>query len=368
MRKTIAEINAKYLIDNLRSIKAISGNSMVMAIVKANAYGHGMIQCSQVLEANGVDFFGVAFTSEGIRLRESGIKKPILVLVPPTDDEIADIVNYDLQVILNSMRINRLISAEAIRSGKKAQAHLFVNTGMNRDGIRPEEVVDFAGKINELAGIEICGLCTHFASSDDVDCSFTLKQLEVFKGTINKLSSEGFSFKYIHAANSAAVIGFKESCFNLVRPGLALYGYNLSRINTSFELKPVLTLKSSIHKILDIKKDETVGYSQKYISNRDTKIAAIPIGYGDGYPYRLTNLGECIINGKRFKIIGSVCMDQLMIEIGEAQVVEGDEVIFIGKLGNESISAVDIANKIGTIPYEILTGITERVPRVIVEK
>jgi alanine racemase len=367
MRKTIAEINAKYLIDNLRSIREISGNSKVMAIVKANAYGHGMIDCSHILEANGADFFGVAFTSEAILLRKSRITKDILVLVPPTDDEIGDVVGNDLHVILNSMRINRLLSEYAIKSGKKVRAHLFINTGMNRDGIRPEDAVAFAGEVNKLNGIEICGICTHFASSDDSNIDLTLKQLEIFKRTIEELESEGYRFDYIHAANSAGAIGFKDACFNMIRPGIALFGYNTSRVNEGFELKPVMTLKSRVQKILEIKKGETVGYSLKYISPNDTRIATIPIGYGDGYPCRLTNQGECLINGSRFKIIGSVCMDQLMVEIGGSQVQEGDEVIFIGKQGGESISAVDLAHIVGTIPYEILTGITERVPRVIVE-
>lgn len=366
MRTTIAEINKDNLVGNYLAIRAYAANSGIIAIIKANAYGHGIIGCAKVLEENGVDFFGVAFPDEGIMLREAGIKTPILVLVQSLTSQAKLYCEYDLQPAISSEEFLKQLSKEAVLQNKTVKAHLFIDTGMSRDGISPEYALEFMKKYKALPNIKIHGICTHFATATS-DLDFALMQLQRFNNTVNLLKENGFCFDYIHAANTAGLVNFPDAQFNMVRPGISLYGYYpADEIKEKINLKPIMTLKSKVHIVRRINKDDSVGYDRLFIADKPTTIVVVPIGYGDGYFKTLTGKAECIIRGKKYKIVGNICMDECMVDVGNDLIEVNDEVILIGNQANESITIYELADKIGTIPYEITTSITERVPRVFV--
>lgn len=366
MRGTVAIINTSNLIYNLNRIRSLASRAKVMAIVKANAYGHGILETSKCLENNGVDFLGVAFIDEAIQLRKNKIKSPILVLVPENIKDADRFLKYNLQVAVSNLDFVRSLSQAALKTNKTAKIHIYVDTGMTRDGVYPNEALFFVKKCAELPNIKLVGICTHFSTSG-TDLDFARKQLEKFNQVLLTLKTNNFKFKYIHAANSAAIATIPESQFNLVRPGLALYGYSpVPEMNKYFSVKPVMELKSRITLIRGIEKGDSVGYGREFISKKDTKIATISIGYGDGYFKLLNHKTEVIIKGRKYPIVGTVCMDECMVDIGYSDFKIGDEVTLIGNSGDASISAIDLADKIGTIPYEITTNISARVPRIYV--
>ncbi len=365
MRSTVAIINTANLKHNLTTIRKIAGTAAVMAVVKANAYGHGLVECSTIFQNLGVEYLGVAFASEGIKLRESGIIKPILVLVTPHSEELEAYCRHNLDIIANSIELLTQLDQIAKSYQKTINAHLFINTGMNRDGILPQNASNFYHKAKELSNINIMAICTHFTSSEE-DELFTLEQIKRFDDVINMFKSNGIEFKYIHSANSSALMNFPQSIYNMIRPGIALYGYNLSTFN-SLQLKPVLSIKTRVLRILSLKEGDSVGYNRRFIAQQNTRICTIPIGYGDGFPYSVNGSSHCIIRGKKYPIIGSVCMDQSMIHIDSDEVKIDDEVIVIGSDGINTITANDLAKQNSTIPYDILTSIQERVPRLYVE-
>lgn len=366
MRSTAAEINTDNLRHNVGELNNISNSSKIMAIIKANAYGHGIIPIAKILQEEGVDFFAVAFPDEAAMLRKAGIKEDILILVPGNSSEYELVCEYNLQVIASSRKYMRKISAEAVKRGVTIKAHLNVDTGMNRDGIAPENVMEFAKEFAQLENIELAGLFTHFATSP-TDIEFAKKQLALFNEFTDKLSAEGYDFEYIHAANSGAIINLPEARFTHVRPGISLYGCLPEQyLHDKINLKPVLSLKTKVNIVRRIKPGDSVGYDRLFIADRETTIVNLPIGYGDGFPKRLTSIGECIIRGRKYPIVGSVCMDQCMVNVGDDIIEQGDEAILIGSQGAHTIKAADIAAKLGTIPYEVLCGITERVPRIYI--
>ncbi len=338
-----------------------------MAVVKANAYGHGIIEISKYLINSGVEYLGVAFTDEGATIRQSGLKNPILVLVPDANGDAENIVNYNLEVAVSSLDFCKKLSEEAKNKNKKIRTHLYIDTGMSRDGIYPEDAMQFLKTFAELPNLEMVGICSHFASSES-DRDFSVFQLERFKSCLAELNSVGFRFELIHMANSAGILEFTEAHFNMVRPGLSLYGYSYSNNNNISEnLKPVLTLATKVISVRTIQKGDSVGYNRTFISDKPTRIATIPIGYGDGYPRHLTNLSKCIIKSKFYQIVGTICMDESMIDIGFDDINIGDDVILIGTQDNLFIGADYLAEKSGTITYEILTSISARVPRIYSE-
>lgn len=366
MRSTVAVIDTNQLRKNVQAIKEKIGTASILAIVKANAYGHGMVECSRVLRQEGIEFLGVAFTDEGVKLRWSGDTQPIVVLVPALPVEAATFCKFNLQPVTSSLEFMNALSTEAVKHNVVIQSHLFIETGMNREGIQPEEALFFMNECSRLPNIEMIGVCTHFATSS-TDANFVHRQLDLFNKTVAMLNSEGYYFKYIHASNSGGVINHKEAHFNLVRPGTALYGYTpvKNQIN-KINIKPILTLKTNVLIARRIKAGETVSYDRLYIAEKSTTIATLPIGYGDGFFRSLTGKAECLIHGKRYRIVGAICMDEVVVDIGDDYVQAGDEVILIGEQDGEAIWADEIAERIGTIHYEITTSIAARVPRVFV--
>ncbi len=367
MRTTTAYIKKSNLIYNINRIKQLAKNSEILAVVKANAYGHGLIGISQILRANGIQFLGVAFANEGVMLRHAGDTQSILVLIPAFPDEAQHFCRYNLQASISSDDFLIALSNESKNRNIISKVHLHIDTGMNRDGIKANDALSFMKEYGKLPNIEFLGISTHFATSAN-NIHFAKKQLAIFNQTIEELSNAGFEFKYKHASNTGAIANLPEAHFNLVRPGLALYGYSSSaEIREILNVKPILSLKSEIVLTRRIKAGESVGYDRLYVAKKPTTIATVPIGYGDGYFKTLTGRTQCLINGKRYNVVGSICMDELMVDCGDDDVRPGDEVVFIGEQGEEQILADEIAAWVGTIPYEVTTAISARVSRVYIE-
>ncbi|MDO8446209.1 MAG: alanine racemase [Deltaproteobacteria bacterium] len=365
----MAEIDLDALGHNYSNIKGKAGDRKILAVVKANAYGHGAVKVSRELERLGADMLGVAILQEGIELRDAGIKKPILLLNGIFQGEAEVVLKYDLTPVVYSLETIEELSSEAERAGRIVPVHVKIDTGMKRLGILPDDIEYFFKRVKELKNIKIEGVLSHFATADNKDRGFMEEQFHVFSETINQIRSLGFSPDYIHIENSAAMIWDEfPDYLNLVRPGITLYGsYPSIWFRDKIELKPVMTLKSGIIQIKRISKGESVSYARKFIAERDSIIGVVPIGYADGYPRHLSNVGEVVVRGKMAKIAGLVCMDLIMIDITDIpEAVVGDEVVLWGRQGDMESFADELARRAGTISYELFCRVSGRVPRVYV--
>ncbi len=370
MRPTRALISTKNFFHNLRYVRQrIGAKPIIMSVIKANAYGHGLeIIAKASIESGEVGYFGVATEEEGVMLRKV-TTLPILVLTTALEDEIDTFLEHDLEFTLCEHHELGVIAAKAATLGRKAKVHLKVDTGMRRVGVEPKDALEFAKEIVKHSdSVELKGITTHFATSDELDHSYFEKQIKIFSETVSSIKASGIKIPLAHAANSGAVLQNPSvSSFDMVRPGIMLYGYPPSaELQEKYgdDLKPVLELVSSVVFTKKIKSGEGVSYNHRWHAPYDTTIATVPVGYGDGYPRLLTNRTSAIIRGKLYPVRGTICMDQIMIETGDDAIRIGDEVIMISWDVSE-ISAAGIANTIGTIPYEVLTNITSRVPRIV---
>jgi alanine racemase len=369
-RPTAAVVDLGVISENLKSIRRkIGGNVKVMAVVKANAYGHGLLEVSRFLERQSVEYLGVANAEEGVALREAGIRAPILAFTLPAESQSRLFGDFGLESTVCSEPDVRLLNAEGERRGQTLPVHLKVETGMNRIGIKASDLPGLLKVLSKMRRLEIKGVYTHFATADEKDTTFSKRQLGEFRRALEVLQKEGVSPEHVHCAGSAAIMHLAESYFSMVRPGLALYGcYPSHEISKSFRVRPALTLKSRVSLVKWIEPGETVSYGRRHTAKRRTKIATLPIGYADGYPRALSGRAEVLMGGRRFPVAGRICMDQLMVDIGRADVDVGDEAILIGRQKRESIDAWDLARLAGTIPYEIFTNISSRVPRIYDEQ
>lgn len=364
MRVTTAEINCAALQHNFRCVRQKAESRAIVAIVKANAYGHGMAQCARIFRREGAEFLGVAFADEGAELRTAGDSGRIIVLSPPLPEEAGLFCEHTLDVVACSLPAMRAFAAAAQRDGIVLNAHLYIDTGMRRDGIEPSEAVAFMNECSTLSSLRFVGVCTHFATSDEADNSFARQQLRLFTETLRQLSEAGYTFEYVHAANSAGVMNLPDARFTVVRPGLSLYGYDPSEQPAhQGALQPAMTLRTRVNSVRHVPAGTSVSYGRRYYTARDTCIATIPIGYGDGFSRLLSGKARCIIRGRVFPIVGTICMDQCMVDTGDIAVTPGEDVVLIGSQLGETISAIDVAAALGTIPYEVLTAISARVPR-----
>ena len=364
------EIDLLKIQDNAKSIKEYC-NRKLIAVVKADAYGHGAIQVADVLH-NIADFFAVATVEEGIELRQAGIRKPILVLFCPLPETVDEIISYELTPTIDNLDLaTRLNEAVLGRNSllkfvpiKKVNIHLDVNTGMNRSGIPHIELKDFIGRLESLNRLELEGITTHLATADEDDQAFFNQQLERFVSSTEDLKDLDSDLPFFHAANSAATLSIPESHFDAVRPGLALYGIYPSN-SYYVDLQPALCWKTHVNWVNMIDTGEGISYGLTYKAAEPTRIAGIQVGYGDGFPRKLSNRGEVLIGGKRRRILGRICMDISVVELETTDSIEiGDEVILIGKQGDEEITVDEFAKKSETISYEILTQIGKRVKRI----
>lgn len=368
MRSTQALVDLDALEWNVQRVIRQASGKKILGMVKANAYGHGMIPIARTLQSLGIDMLGTAIVDEAIELRRADITSEILILTPIDSSEAEIVAEQQFHVVACDVAQMEYLSRKAAALGVEVPTHVYIDTGMLREGFRPREALDAVRAISLLEGIRLVGICTHFATADDPSNIFLHKQLTAFSDVVQKLNAEGYSFEYVHAANSGALWMDSAAHFTMVRPGISLYGYALgAEIETA--LRPVMSIRSCINSIRKAWPGDTVGYSQRYMVAEECYIATVPIGYGDGYLRSLTGNAECLINGTRFPVVGSVCMDEIMINVGIDNIPLGQEVVLLGRqegaLGQFSaIDAVELAQWASTIPYEVLTAVSRRVPRV----
>lgn len=367
IKKTHIEIDLNAIKQNLLAIKDKVGQNKIMLAVKADGYGHGAIKVSRMVEENKLcDILGVSSPQEGIELRDAGIKLPILILglILPEGDVINTILDYDLEQTVADFHLSREISVAAKERKKKAALHLKIDTGMGRIGCQPSEAVEIGKAIYALDNVQLKGIFSHFPVSDDPDSDFTRKQINNFKSIITEFEGIGINIPLKHMANSAGILNYKESIFNMVRPGLIAYGYRPSKYcDSNIKLIPSMSFKSYIIFFKRVNKDTALSYGLTYKTRSDTNIATIPVGYGDGYSRFLSNKGKVIINNKLYPVAGRVCMDQILIDLGNDVYPLGEEVILFD---DNVITAETIAELIGTIPYEVTCAISKRVQRVYI--
>lgn len=369
IRPTVAKVNLDNLAFNFHSVKRFIGDGIgFMAVVKADAYGHGAVQIATRLETEGVDWFAVATVEEGVELREGNITAPILVLGGFWPGQESAVLDFDLTPVLFRIDQARSIAAAANDQKSAARAHVKIDTGMGRIGVRLEDVDTFAAKLSTVENLEIEGLMTHFAVADDLDATdFTNHQITIFKNAVETFHAHGHRPKYIDMANSPGAVVHPQSRGKLVRIGGLLYGLGGDVLPAGVphpELKPVMTLKSKIAQLKTIRSGESVGYGRTHVADRDTVVATIPIGYHDGLPRALSNKGHFLVNRHRAPIIGRVSMDWTTIDVTDVPGASvGDDVTIIGESGDELIRAEDLAGIAETISYEITCGISQRVPR-----
>jgi alanine racemase len=367
-RPTFAEINLDNLASNFHASKQfIGGNLKYMAVVKADAYGHGAIECAKRLEKEGVDWFGVAIPEEGVELRKAGIKSPILCLGSFWPGQESMILDNDLTPVIYDLVTAASLSRAA--DDKNIDIHIKIDTGMGRVGIRYDEAASFAKSLKDFSNLRVTGLMTHFAVAEDLkQTEFTRLQIERFNNVREEFKNAGHQPHIFDLANSPGAISHPDSRGNMVRLGGTLYGLLDDILPDATErpnLKPVLSLRSRIADVKKIPKGESLGYGRTFTTERDSLIALVPIGYADGYPRGLSNKGKAIVNGSVVPVVGRVSMDWTLLDVtDEVNTKVNDEVIFIGCDGANEITAADLAREMDTIGYEITCGITARVPRI----
>ncbi len=372
-RPTVALINTEALESNFNSLKArLSEGIVTTAVVKANAYGHGSTLVAKTLEDAGCSSFGVAFAEEGAELRRAGLAGPIIIFSGATTPELKTVIEYRLTPVIFDIDSARALNKEARAARIKQPVHIKIDSGMGRLGIQPPKVKAFFGAFSELENLQLEGLMSQYAEMDSQDKAFSATQLSRFKASIKEIEGLGFKARYHHIANSAATIDCKESHLDMIRPGIMLYGiYPAPHFRDQVDLTPVMTLKTRIIQKKRVAPGTPVSYGRTFITKKESIIATLPIGYGDGLPRRLSSgagapsKGSVLIRGQRAPIIGTICMDLIMIDVTAVEgVTSGDEAVIIGRQGGEVITAEEIAVQTGTIPYEILCNVARRVPRV----
>ena len=366
-RPTTAYIDLNALAHNFQEVRRRAQGRKVLAVVKAQAYGHGAISVSKHLLGLGADTLGVALLEEGRELREAGIDAPILVMGAVVPDQAEALVALRLTPVVFTPAMARALSGAARALKTQVTVHVKIDTGMGRIGIAPEAAPPFIKELQDLEGIMVQGLMTHFAEADLRDKQFASMQMNRFETLLKELDARGAAIPLRHAANSAALLDYHQALFTMVRPGLMLYGYNPLEEDRGAGLLPVLSLVSRIAFLKKVPAGVPISYGRTFVTKRESLIATIPIGYADGYSRGLSNKGEALVRGVRASIAGRVCMDMCMLDVTEVPgVCEGDEVVLLGKQGDQRITADELAVKTGTIAYEVLCGISGRVPRVYV--
>jgi len=364
---TYATIDLSALAHNLSQIKRyLAPGCDIVAVVKANAYGHGAPETAHALARQGIERFAVASLDEGMALRNAGLSASIIVLGALLEDQVPDLLAHHLIPVISDRRILPALAKAAGSHPAPYPIHLKVETGMGRLGVSPDELLSLLDDPILQGPLHIEGLMTHLADADGTDGAFTERQLDIFRSMVEQTRHRGFTVPSLHAANSAAIVRFPDSHFSLVRPGIMLYGYHtLPPSIPAPDLRPVLSLQSTVVQLRNIPRGGTVSYNRTFVAERPTRIAVLPIGYADGYSRRLSHRGSVLIHGRRAPIIGLVCMDMIMIDVTDLPPVQvGETVTLIGHQGEESIWADEVSNWMGTIPYEVLCGIGPRVPRI----
>lgn len=375
--KTYSRVYARIDLDaiayNMEQMKQnLSPNTKMMAVIKADGYGHGAVQIADMLE--GVDYiwgFAVATLDEAVVLRTEGIKKPILVLGCVFPDQYMAMLKHDIRMNVYTEEMAEAISQMAAREGMTAYMHIKLDTGMARLGFDiTENSVAAIERISKMKNVKMEGIFTHFAKADETDKSFTQKQMKDFSRMVDKLKEKNVSFQYEHCANSAAIIDVKDANYDLVRAGISTYGlYPSEEVKKeNVKLKPALVLKSHVAFVKEIEEGTAISYGGTFVSKEKMRIATIPVGYADGYPRNLSNTGFVLIRGKKAPIVGRVCMDQFMVDVTHIEGTSfGDKVTLIGTDGNETITVEDLSELSGRFNYEFVCDLGKRIPRVYVK-
>ncbi len=378
-----AHIDLVAILNNIQNLIQITNkNALFMAVIKADAYGHGAVQVAKTAVKAGADWLGVARIEEAAQIRRGGINVPILVLGYTHPSQAAMINDLDLVATVYDLKMAKALSREAKFLDKPCKVHLKIDTGMGRVGMiidkklfnngsadkaRRNETIKKIEEMKNLPGLDFNGIYTHFAASDHKDRSYTQLQIGLFKSLLDSLKKRSLTFEVCHAANSAGIIEFPESHLDMVRAGISIYGLcpSLEVDKSKVKLLPAMRLTSIVTSVRNVPKGFCVSYGMTHKTLDKTKIASVPVGYGDGFSRRFSSNGMMLVKGQRAPVVGRVCMDQTMIDVGAIpRVKTGDEVVLIGSQENETMSAEEMATLINTINYEIVCGLTSRVKRI----
>ncbi|MCB8951201.1 MAG: alanine racemase [Ardenticatenales bacterium] len=367
VRPTVAEVSLSRLTHNLRLIQRQVAPARVMAILKANAYGHGLLEVAHHLVSLGVDYLGVAFLEEGILLRNAGITTPILVLGGILGDQIPLFLRHDLTLTASSVEKLRQIDQIAAQMGVLARVHLKIDTGMERIGVHYYNADTLFAAAARCRHCRVEGVFSHFANADAADLTSAREQLARFEEALRFFPRHGLPLPLRHMANSGAILQLPGSYFDMVRAGILLYGiYPSQEVPRTIPVRPALAWKSRVVYFKVVKPGHPVSYGSTWTPETLSRVVTIPVGYGDGYFRGLSNHAQVIIRGRRYPVVGRVCMDQFMVNIGWDSAYNGDEVILLGESGDQAITCAEVAEWAGTIPYEVLTNINTRVPRIYI--
>lgn len=369
-RRVFAKVDLNAIQWNVSKVKEKVGKDvMVMAVIKADGYGHGALPIAHALNEIGVERYAVAFAEEGMMLRKGGIDNPILILGYSHESQFDTIINYDLTPAVFTLESACALSQAAKKVNKTVPIHIKLETGMNRIGFSPtEESLLAIEKIASLPGIYLEGIFTHMAKADEFDKTSAKKQMDTYQNFVNKLEERGVKIPVKHVANSASILDLDDFKLDMVRSGIMTYGlYPSDEVETGeILLKPAMEWKTHIVHLKEIKKGEGVSYGHIYVADKDRIIATLPVGYADGYPRNLSNRGKVLIRGRFAPIVGRVCMDQMMVDVTDIPgVCLMDEVTLMGEDQGERISAEELGNLAYSFNYELVCGISKRVPRVI---
>lgn len=365
--RSAAIIDLACITHNLGVVRTKAPGKKIIAMVKANAYGHGLVRTAEHLALSGVDYLGTAFVEEALALRQAGITTPIITSGPFSKFQIGLFIENRVDFTVASIDALKLIDEAAGFYGKRANIHLKVDTGMMRIGIRYSNAHKLFEAGLKAKNCRVVSIYSHFASADGDDLDFQRLQMERFVEATNFYDAHGIDKPMLQIANSAAICRMEESHLDMVRPGIMLYGYHPStHPEFKAELRPALSLRAKVMYFKVVLQGSSVGYGRTWTAPEDCRTVTIPIGYGDGYSRGLSNKSEVLIRGRRYPTIGTICMDQTVVCLGDGEAYNGDEVILIGTQGGETITADDLAGQLGTINYEVLTAISHRVPRIYI--
>ena len=372
VRPTVAVIDLGKLASNFRAIKALcEPDTKILAVVKANAYGHGAVECSKTLSAAGADQFGVAIVEEGIELRDAGISQPILCIggIWPGDEE--RVIRHNITPVTLTIEMAERLNRAAAERQTTVDVHLKLDTGMGRVGVALNDLSAFLDNLLIFQNLKVTGVMTHFAAANDPNqTEFTERQIAEFNKGVELLRSRGIHPELLDMANSPAAVLYKSSHGNMIRPGGLLYGFGdiLPSGSRVEGIEPVMSLRTKIAMVKDVPPGTSIGYARSFVTKRTSRMATLPIGYNDGYPRCLSNMGNVLVNEKAAPVIGRISMDWTIVDVTEIpEVSAGSDVILIGSDGSESITADDVAAQCGTISYEITCGITSRIPRIYIK-
>ena len=361
---TWVEVDLAAIEGNARALVA-STDAHLMAVVKANGYGHGAVETARAAALGGATWFGVARPEEALELRDSGIKEPILVLSPSPKGTLDQLLARDISITVDDRDHIEAVASAAQSQGLKAKVHLKLDTGMSRIGARPEEAASLAGELRDLDSVSLDGLFTHFARADELEAASAREQLERFNVALAELEDADLRPAMVHAANSAATITLPEAHFDMVRVGIALYGLQPSKEwSLPEDFRPALQWKSQLTRVRNLPAKTGVSYGHEYVTGSEERIGTFPVGYGDGL--RRIPGNQVLIGSKQVPVVGRICMDLSMMQLDSVPDANvGDEVVLIGGQGDTSISAEQVADRWGTINYEVTCGISQRVPRLV---